>query len=305
MQQLDGSMSVRSALVHAVPALATDGAATPDSSRPSRPTRVLRVHPFGAERDLELDGRRLGVGRLKVIEFAGLLALHPAGIARSEVTRLLFPDSEPRQAGNYFRQITHKVRELTGIALVRRQSGLAAGLVALPDDVQLRSTDAEVEAASAGAPGSPANSDDLRRLLDGVRGRYLEGSVLPWAEQRRNRMDVVEEEARVALARLLATEGHYDDARAECERVVARNRYSDSAYRLLFAIERETGSEVSCMAVYRRAADALRDIGLCPGDARRLFQQGHLSAGRSTARRGGSPRPPVGAARTLDAVVSG
>ena len=245
---------------------------------PSRPNadellgegvQQLRVLPFGSDRDLELDGRRLGIGRLKIIELAAFLALHPHGVPRSEIARQLFPDSEPGHAGNHFRQVTHKFRVSTGIPVIRRYPNL----VALPDSVRLGSADAELESALAPA-GSGDRTGTLAAALGQVQGRYLEDSPLPWAEQRRYRVDVVEEEARLTLARQLAEQGQQPAAREQCELTLTRNRYSDPAYRLLFSIERSTGTEVSCMAVYRRAAEALREIGLAPGDARRLFLVG-------------------------------
>jgi two-component SAPR family response regulator len=236
---------------------------------PSEGVQQLRVLPFGPDRDLELDGRRLGIGRLKIIELAGFLALHPHGVPRSEIARQLFPDSEPSHAGNHFRQVTHKFRVTTGIPVIRRHPNL----VALPDTVRLRSAEADLESALAGAR-SRGGAETLRAALGQVRGRYLEDSPLPWAEQRRYRVDVVEEEARLTLARLLADQGQHHAAREQCELTLTRNRFSDPAYRLLFSIERSAGTEVSCMAVYRRAAEALREIGLTPGDARRLFLVG-------------------------------
>jgi LuxR family transcriptional regulator, maltose regulon positive regulatory protein len=244
-----------------------------DRSSRDRGRQILRVLPFGLDRDLELDEHRLGVGRLKIIELVSLLALSPHGVPRSEVARQLFPDSEPRQAGNYFRQVTHKLREATGIGIVRRYPNL----IVMPDNVALVSADAELEAAIAAPQLSWADACALRLLLDQIHGRYLENSTLPWAELRRHRVEVIEEQARLTLARLQAAQGLHPAAREQCELVLSRNRYSDSAYRLLVSIERASGTEVSCMAVYRRAAEALREIGLRPGDARRLFQAGALA----------------------------
>jgi DNA-binding SARP family transcriptional activator len=55
--------------------------------------------------------------------------------------------------------------------------------------------------------------------------------------------------------------------------VLETNRYSDPSYRILIGIERKVGSESSVLAVYRRATEALTELGLRPGDARRLLQQ--------------------------------
>jgi hypothetical protein len=56
--------------------------------------------------------------------------------------------------------------------------------------------------------------------------------------------------------------------------VLEANRYCDPAYRVLVHIERRAGSESSALAVYRRAAGALAELGLRPGDARRLLDPG-------------------------------
>lgn len=119
------------------------------------------------------------------------------------------------------------------------------------------------------------------------------GSNLSWAEERRHHLDVVQEEARLELARLLVELGQPEQAREECEQLLALNRYSDPGYRLLVQIEHTIGSESSVLAAYRRAVAALQELGLGPGDARRL-----LEAKPAAPRREIRPQPGARAVRT-------
>lgn len=118
------------------------------------------------------------------------------------------------------------------------------------------------------AASSVSGGERHQRLLEGlavVQGSYLEGSTLPWVEERRDYLAL-------ELATLHLELGDYDAAREVCEGVLASNRYSDPTYRVLIEIERMAGSEGSALAVYRRAA-AMAELGLQPGIARQIVRR--------------------------------
>jgi ATP/maltotriose-dependent transcriptional regulator MalT/DNA-binding SARP family transcriptional activator len=240
---------------------------------------TVRLQPFGRDRDMHLNGKPAKIGRTKILELVSCLALHPNGIDRFELQRLLFPEADQRNGGNHFRQITHKLRHSTGITLERQ-----GNLIFFPRSVALLAVDLECERLLNAASAS-ARHDRVTRLssaLDLMTGPYLEGSVLSWAEERRNYLDIVQEEARLELARLFLELGDPAAARSACEAVLEANRYCDPAYRVLVHIERKVGSESSALAVYRRAAGALAELGLRPGDARRLMEPPDDSRRRSS-----------------------
>jgi len=227
---------------------------------------TLRIQPFGRDRDLHVDGVAANIGRTKILELVAAVALHPHGINRSQLQERLFPEADQRNGGNHFRQIAHKLRHSTGVILERRNT-----LVLFPSSVTLVADDIESERllAAANSAGGEDRIEKLRTALSLPTGLYLEGSTLPWVEERRNYLGVIYEEGRLELATLYLELSDPDAAREECEAVLDANRYSDPAYRLLVEIERRVGSESSALAAYRRAADALQELGLRPGDARR------------------------------------
>ncbi|WP_155355141.1 BTAD domain-containing putative transcriptional regulator [Acrocarpospora macrocephala] len=229
----------------------------------------LSVQPFGLERDILFNGDRLNVGRIKIIELAAYLALHPRGVDRTKLQQELFPEASQRNGGNHFRQIIHKFTRATGIALVRQ----GRNQLAVQDGVWIEAVDVRFEQllhTTSVVPG-PERVQRLGEALALINGRYLESSSLQWAEERRQQIEIMEEEARLELVTLLIEQGDPIAAREECEALLALNRFCDPAYRLLLTVERSVGSESSCLAVYRRAAAALKELGLEPGYARQLL----------------------------------
>lgn len=227
----------------------------------------LRLQPFGPSRDLEINGSPCGVGRIKVLEFVACLARKPDGLDRRVLREMLFPEATPQNGGNYFRQIAHLLRSL-GVALRRRGNQVSFGA-----EVAVTTADVEFETLiySSNRFDKQERAERLVAALGMVDGDYLEDSRLSWVEDLRSHLALVLEEARLELASLRIDAGDREDARAQCEAVIAANRYADPAYRLLVSIERRTGSESSVLAVYQRAVSALSELGLRPGDARRLL----------------------------------
>jgi LuxR family maltose regulon positive regulatory protein len=238
--------------------------------KPNDADLALRIQPFGRDRDLYVDGVAAHIGRIKILELVAALTLQPHGVSRTQLQQRLFPEADQRNGGNHFRQIAHKFRHSTGVMLERR-----GDLVSFPSSLVLIADDIESERLLAAANSSSGEErlEKLRAALSLATGTYLEGSTLSWVEERRNYLAMIYEEGRLGTAALYLQLGRPDAARGECEAVLAQNRYSDPGYRLLVEIERRVGSESSALAAYRRAVDALRELGLRPGDARRLLQQ--------------------------------
>jgi len=244
----------------------------PAATPPPQVNRAtVALQPFGRQRDLIVNGQPAKIGRAKILELVACLSLHPGGIDRFELQRRLFPEADQRSGGNHFRQIAHKLRLATNLSLERKEN-----LVLLPKSLSFTAFDIESERILGTV--SAFSGQERRLQLEGalamVCGSYLEGSSQPWVEERRNYLDLVYEEARLELAALHLELGEPDAARRECETVLETNKYSDPSYRLLVAIERMVGSESSVLAVYRRAAGALTELGLQPGDARQLLERG-------------------------------
>lgn len=230
----------------------------------STPASFIDVLTMGSNNDLVVNGTRTGVGRIKVIELVALLALSPRGIDRFAMQRLLFPDVDQRRGGNHFRQILHKLRVLTGLSLVR-----SGQMVHWPSHTLIEASDLWFERSVTAASCLTGRDrfDRLGACLAEVTGGYLEDSDLPWVEERRYHLDVVREEATLEFSELALEFGCLDEARAASEQVLQRNPYSDQAYSVRLRVERIVGSHTSCLAVYRRAVDALGEIGIEPSAA--------------------------------------
>ena len=249
----------------------------PLPTQPEATGTTLVLQPFGRQRDLIIDGKPARIGRTKILELVACLSLHQRGIDRFELQRRLFPEADQRNGGNHFRQIAHKLRHTTNVNLERK-----GNLILLSASLAFTANDIESERI-LGSASALSGQERRARLEAGLAlacGPYLEGSSLPWVEERRNYLDLVYEEARLELALLYLELGEPDAARELCETVLETNRYSDPSYRILVGIERKVGSESSVLAIYRRATEALTELGLSPGDARRLLQRGRPGSGR-------------------------
>jgi DNA-binding SARP family transcriptional activator len=234
---------------------------SPATPRKATPSVLIDVQPFGPERDLFVNGERAFVGRLKVVELAACLALFPAGIDRFDLQLRLFPDSDQRRGGNHFRQISHKLREVTGVSLARTRQMLAWPLEAVVDSADIRFE--RLLNAAAAATGRD-RMDRLKSALELMPGSYLESSDLAWVEERRYHLDVVREETLLELVELLYEFGDPAEVHGAAEQILKTNPYSEQAYRQLIRAERLIGTPSSVLSVYRRAVDALREIGLEP-----------------------------------------
>ena len=185
----------------------------------------LGLQPFEPDRDIWVNGVPQKIGRIKVIELMALLVLHPDGIDRARLHPALFPEATLRNGGNHFRQIAFKFRQITGLSLDRRDGNM----VGLPADTIVDAADVRFEELLRTASWV-TDSERVLRLqsaLELVHGPYLAGSNLDWAEERRNHLEVVQEEARLELVRLLVELSQHQAAREECEKLLSINRYSD------------------------------------------------------------------------------
>jgi LuxR family maltose regulon positive regulatory protein len=246
-------------LLLACPAEAGDSAIVVTDAAPRRV--FVEIQTFGDAPDILVDGRPVGARRIKLLELATLLALHPRGLARESVQRRLFPDADPRRGGNYFRQVVHKLRQLTGVGLART----ADGLVRWPDDVHVETTDLRLEQLVARARREPP-PERLRSFMAALQlmsGPFLRDSDLEWAESRRIELDVLRSELGLESADLALALGDHDLARTLASEVIASDPYVEPAYRVLMSAE-AFGSPTTALATYQRLCSALEKLGAEP-----------------------------------------
>ena len=232
-------------------------------SRLSAPGRAIpvEVHPFGFQPDIFVAGESVGLRRTKVLELLCFLIHHPSGVTRESLQLQLFPDSDRRRASNHFRQVVHQLRKATGITLTRLPNAYRVS-----DDYVFEATDIRLEQELAAA--RTATDDDrvqrLRASLDRIDGPYLANSELEWVNQRRYELDVLIVEAEIEVMNHLLEQGDVASAQERAELLIARDPYCDEAYRVLIQAHLKAGSNTAARGAYRRACEAMKEIGLTP-----------------------------------------
>lgn len=228
----------------------------------SAPTSRMHVQTFGPNADIVLDGARLSVRRIKVLELVGMLALSPEGVGRQRLQFGLFPDADQRRGGNYFRQVVHKLRQLTGITLARREDGV----VAVPSSVRLSSSDDEFEhlLESARDLVGVERLETLSHAVELARLPYLPASDLEWVCARREHLTNRLAEASFEAAELALELGQVDRARSLAELAISIDECAEPAYRTLMTAALLKGDLDEARARYDQLADALGGLGLVP-----------------------------------------
>jgi DNA-binding SARP family transcriptional activator len=229
------------------------------------PTILLDVRTFGDDPDLVVNGVPCEVRRLKVLELAAHLALHPDGVDRNRLQEALFPDADQRRGGNYFRQVVHKLRQATGFGLARS----AKGLVCWPSEVHVDAMDVRFERAlnEAATLGGRDKLHRLQQAVDLATGPYLRESELEWAEARRFELEVKLVAARVEAAELALELADAESARALAESAIAADPFSEPAYRVLMSVEAAMGPPGAVLTVYQRLCESLNELEVEPAAA--------------------------------------
>jgi DNA-binding SARP family transcriptional activator len=251
--------------------------------------QVVELRPFQDPAGLAIDGVESRVRRLKVIELVADLALHPQGVDRQQLQQRMFPETGRSRGGNHFRQIIYRLGELTAVRLERKDGSV----VAWPSEVELRSTDQDLESVvkAARTPGDDPvqQMTDLRAALDLASGVYLPSSNLEWVEARRSELSVLYEEGATKLLWGAVEVGDVDMVRHYGALALELNPFSEELYILLMRAELLSGNRSACQAVYRRAHAALGELGLEPGPEMQRLAAGGVGAGGG--RRGPHPGP--------------
>ncbi|GAA1850276.1 hypothetical protein GCM10009836_32600 [Pseudonocardia ailaonensis] len=230
------------------------------------------VQTFGSNGDILIDGAPCGVRRTKLLELAAYVTLHPEGVDRQRLQDRIFPETDPRRGGNYFRQVVHKLRRATGFSLART----ADGLVRWPDEVRVDSTDLRFQRllGEAGRLPDDERLDKLEDLLALAIGPYLVDSDLEWAEQRRHELEIRVVEAAVDAAGLGLRIGRPERARAAATLAIARDPYCEEAYRVRMQVEAQLNSPHAVLGEFQRLVAALGEIGVEPAPTtRRLLAE--------------------------------
>jgi DNA-binding SARP family transcriptional activator len=257
--------------------VATGGKATA-ASRPTAPPaasgRPAYLNTFGDPAVLTVDGAVNVLRRTKLAELVADLAVHGGTTDRVALQLRMFPDADRRHAGNHFRQVLFKLRELAGVTLERP----TADTVSWPAGAVLTASDTEFEEQIRLVLGHPdqatADPERLRMVLDIASGVYLPASELDWAAERRNYLSLLYEEGVTFLLNWAFGAGQLDLIREYGGRATQLNPYTEHLYLLMMRAELKWGQQSRARAIYRKAHDALRELGLEPSAEMRKLAQG-------------------------------
>lgn len=248
-------------------------------ARADAPARAAYLNTFGDPAVLDVDGEVNVLRRTKLAELVADLAVHGGATDRVALQLRMFPDADRRRAGNHFRQVLFKLRELAGITLDRP----TAETVSWPAGIALNASDTEfeyqirlllgnpvrpgdIQAGTAQAASAPpgADLDRLRTVLDMASGVYLPASELDWVAERRNYLSLLYEEGVTFLLKWAFDHEQLDLIREYGTRATQLNPYTEHLYLLMIRAELTWGQPSRARDIYRRAHDALRELGLEP-----------------------------------------
>ncbi|MHA6794307.1 BTAD domain-containing putative transcriptional regulator [Pseudonocardia bannensis] len=185
-------------------------------------------------------------------------------VPRQELLDVLFAGRGDDAAGSYLRQAVLRLRRAVPDVL---RSDPAAGRVGLGAGVRV-TTESERLSALLRQAASLRGQDRLRTLLQALeiadRGEYLPGVLSSWAEERRQHLASVVQEARHDAAEIAFATGHYRQAARLVGDVLRADPFRESAWRLEMRIADALGNQDRVIAAYRACERALNELGTQP-----------------------------------------
>jgi DNA-binding SARP family transcriptional activator len=231
------------------------------------------VREFGAAA-ITVDGREATPRLTKAFELLAFLAARPKGEAtKGALLEALFESRSDESARAYLRQALHKLRAVLPAGAVVSSTD---DRVALSPDVRVSSESSRVEdlisESAAKAPRERlAVLLEALELVDG--GEYLPGVTSTWAEDRREYLHNLAQDARMTAAELAFATGSLRDAERLVETVVREDPFREATWRLAMRVASVLGDEDRVIARFRSCERALREIGAEPSETtRRLLE---------------------------------
>lgn len=151
-------------------------------ARPAAPLH-LRVFTLGRA-EVERGGERVPLSLEGSVLLLAYLALHP-GRTRRELEASIYPDRDPKTAGDYFRAVFRELRQRLGPEVLHMEGSPKQPRYRLGPDVHLELDVTELRAALA--------AGDLARALALYRGPFLASLRLEseWADELREELRVL------------------------------------------------------------------------------------------------------------------
>ncbi|MFE6962338.1 ATP-binding protein [Streptomyces sp. NPDC057696] len=286
---------------------------------------LLRLHLFGGFRLTRDGGPALAERwpRPSARTLVKLLAVSPGhSLHREQAMDICWPDADASAALGSLRVALHAARRALEPELAPR----AASSYLISDGTLLRLDprtvwiDADHAERLAEAALDSGSSTRLGAALSTFTGELLpEDRYAPWTESRRERLAVVCEQLRIALAEALLDEGAADEAATVARSALDENPADERAHQLLMSAYLRQGLRRQAVRQFHACREALdSELGVRPGPRTQRLHLLALDAGGAAARvtrpaagfappgavRGPAPAPLRGRAAVLDELLA-
>jgi DNA-binding SARP family transcriptional activator len=225
---------------------------------------TVHVREFG-ELAVEVDGRPAPLRLTKGCLLLAYLAAAPGGAdRRGRVVEALFSSGREASVAAYLRQAAHRARQVLpdGVSLVLSEAevALAPPLAAVSDSVRFQALLEQALGLSGGARLAVL----LRAIAIADRGDHLPFVDVPWANQRRRRLQAARDDALVDAAGLAHAAGAYADAERFAGRVLAGDPLREDVWQVRRRVLGALGDYAAVLLAYRDCERALAAAGARP-----------------------------------------
>jgi SARP family transcriptional regulator, regulator of embCAB operon len=235
---------------------------------------------------IELGGvrrERLLPGRLGRLLFVFLVLNRTRDLGSAELISALWPGDEPDHAGATLRSLVSKIRRVVEPDHSGRSPGyrLELGREIRIDLEQALAAIHRAEVAVANEEWIEAWGPSMAALFTAQRG-FLPGEDAPWISERRRALEDLETRALecYAASTLGIGGGEVMGAERASRRLVEREPYRESGYRLLMRAMAQRGNVADALRVYEQLRALLRDeLGISPSPTTQALHVSLLQLG--------------------------
>jgi ATP/maltotriose-dependent transcriptional regulator MalT/DNA-binding SARP family transcriptional activator len=185
-------------------------------------------------------------------------------VPRPDVLAALFEGRPSESAASYLRQAVLRLRKVLPDVL---QPEAGSGYLSLNPRVRVTAESgrfAWLLGQAAGQRGEDRRPALLEALEITGRGEYLPGIRSAWAEERRQQLAAMAQDARYEAAEIAFSSGDYRQAARLTAEVLRADSFREAAWRLEMRIAHAMGAQDRVVAAYRACARALGELGAKP-----------------------------------------
>jgi DNA-binding SARP family transcriptional activator len=202
------------------------------------------------------------------LEVLAHLAAHAGATTKAELLADLFDARTDEKARSYLRQSLKRLRDCLPheeLVLVRGEEVVWAAGTLVSDATAVRAAASETFRLQG-----RARLDAARRLLAMTeRGEYFAGSASEWILERRRGLQRLALDVELDAATVAFDLGELELSRAHVDRVLSRDPYRESGWRLSMHLAAAVGHDDEVIDLYRRCRDHLAEVPAEPAPSTR------------------------------------